>query len=158
MPTKEESSKLGATTKNGSENGASSKTKEKKRVVINLASSFWVTRILLLRYIAFIYLIAFLVALNQNDALIGTKGLLPVDSYLERLVAAFKGDKLEVVKRIPTLFVFVPLEHLDLALWIVQSAGLVISATVVLFGYANMVVMGLLWLLYMSVVHVGQRW
>ena len=44
--------------------------------------SFWLTRILFLRYLGFIYFIAFLISYNQNKELIGNNGLTPARNYL----------------------------------------------------------------------------
>ena len=44
--------------------------------------SYWLTRIVFLRYLAFIYLTAFLVSYNQNKELIGNKGLTPARNFL----------------------------------------------------------------------------
>ena len=44
--------------------------------------SFWLTRILFLRYLGFIYFIAFLISYNQNKELIGNNGLTPAKNYL----------------------------------------------------------------------------
>ena len=47
-------------------------------------NTYWLTRIVLLRFLAFIYFVAFLVALFQNKALIGHHGILPADQFLSR--------------------------------------------------------------------------
>ena len=44
--------------------------------------SYWLTRIIFLRYLSFIYFIAFLVSYNQNKELIGNSGLTPARNYL----------------------------------------------------------------------------
>ena len=44
--------------------------------------SYWLTRILFLRYLGFIYFIAFLISYNQNKELIGNNGLTPARNYL----------------------------------------------------------------------------
>ena len=44
--------------------------------------SFWLTRVLFLRYLGFIYLIAFLISFNQNKELIGSHGLTPASNFL----------------------------------------------------------------------------
>ena len=44
--------------------------------------SYWLTRIIFLRYLSFIYFIAFLVSYNQNKELIGNYGLTPARNYL----------------------------------------------------------------------------
>ena len=48
-------------------------------------NTYWLTRIVLLRSLAFVYFVAFLVALQQNKALIGHDGILPADQFLSRL-------------------------------------------------------------------------
>ena len=54
----------------------------KKEEKIDLRKSFWLTRIVFLRSLAFIYFVAFLVSFDQNKELIGDNGLLPLKSYL----------------------------------------------------------------------------
>ena len=46
------------------------------------AGSYWLTRIVFLRFLAFIYLVAFLVSYHQNKELIGDRGLSPARLYL----------------------------------------------------------------------------
>ena len=50
---------------------------------------FWLTRIVFLRCLAFIYCVAFSVALSQNGPLIGEDGILPVSLYMNRLRTHF---------------------------------------------------------------------
>jgi hypothetical protein len=47
--------------------------------------TYWLTRFVILRLLGIIYGIAFLVAINQIVPLIGSNGLLPAASYLERI-------------------------------------------------------------------------
>ena len=44
--------------------------------------SFWLTRVVFLRYLGFIYFIAFLISFNQNKELIGSRGLTPASNFL----------------------------------------------------------------------------
>ena len=44
--------------------------------------SYWLTRIVFLRYLGFIYFIAFLISFNQNKELIGSHGLTPASNFL----------------------------------------------------------------------------
>ena len=53
-----------------------------RNVEIELHGSYELTRILFLRYLAFIYAVAFAVALNENEGLIGDNGLTPAAPYL----------------------------------------------------------------------------
>ena len=60
-----------------------SKPQETKTVpTIIDAGSYWLTRIAFLRFISFIYLIAFLISFNQNKELIGNRGLTPARNFL----------------------------------------------------------------------------
>ncbi len=45
---------------------------------VDLRGSYWLTRCAFLRSLGFIYLVAFWVAIDQNGALIGDRGLLPI--------------------------------------------------------------------------------
>ena len=44
--------------------------------------TYWLTRVLFLRYLGFIYLVAFLISFHQNKELIGSRGLPPASTYL----------------------------------------------------------------------------
>ena len=46
------------------------------------AGSHWLTRVLFLRFLAFIYLVAFTISYHQNKELIGDRGLTPARLYL----------------------------------------------------------------------------
>ena len=46
------------------------------------AGSYWLTRVLFLRFLAFIYLVAFTISYHQNKELIGDRGLTPARLYL----------------------------------------------------------------------------
>jgi len=74
--------------------------------------SYWLTRILFLRYLAFIYGVAFAVALNQNTQLIGRHGLTPLHVYLERLGQTADTARERLV-RAPTVFWFVGADQVD---------------------------------------------
>src|SRR3954470_5997096 len=115
--------------------------------------NYRLTRFVILRFLGFIYAIAFLVAVNQLVPLIGTHGLTPASHYLERLQSHF-GSRTAAVIEMPTLFWF---GISDQALMIFAWVGLGLSV-VVLAGYANVIILTVLWALYMSIVHVGQIW
>jgi hypothetical protein len=115
--------------------------------------SYWLTRFVLLRLLGAVYAVAFLVAAHQILPLIGSHGLLPVDSFLSR-VQELLGSPLAGFVRVPSLFWFA---HSDTILQMVAWIGFAL-ACLVLAGYANAMVMTALWLLYMSFVHVGQDW
>ncbi|XP_027512428.1 lipase maturation factor 1 isoform X1 [Corapipo altera] len=121
--------------------------------------TFWLTRIVLLRCIALLYLVAFLVAYHQNKQLIGEKGLLPCKLYLQNIKRYFKGKiNLDALSYAPTIIWFLDWSDMDSTLDCLALAGLAISAFVLVAGCANMVLMSILWLLYLSLVNVGQIW
>jgi Lipase maturation factor len=115
------------------------------------AEHSWLARMLFQRSLAAIYLVAFVVAARQYRALLGEHGLTPVGRYLRSVR----------FRRSPSLF---HLHHSDRTYLAVAWAGAVVSlATVV--GVtdavplpAAMVIWAVLWLLYLSIVNVGQTW
>ncbi|XP_072273093.1 lipase maturation factor 1-like [Pyxicephalus adspersus] len=127
--------------------------------VILRTGTFWLTRIVLLRALCAIYFVAFLVAFHQNKQLIGEKGLLPCKIYLEN-IKAYCGGKIgmEAFSYAPTVLWLLDWTHMDTHLDNIALAGLGISAFVILTGCANMILMTTLWILYHSLVAVGQRW
>ena len=114
---------------------------------------YWLTRFVLLRLLGFIYFIAFLVAVNQIVPLVGHTGLLPADTYLQRLAHQF-GSSTEGFFELPTVFW---IDVTDSTLLLVSWLGLSLSLVVVC-GYANSLIMLALWALYMSIINVGQLW
>ncbi|XP_058278617.1 uncharacterized protein LOC131378661 [Hirundo rustica] len=103
--------------------------------------------------------VAFLVAFQQNKQLIGEKGLLPCKLYLQDVKRYFKGKVgLDALSYAPTLLWFLDWSAVDSSLDGLALAGLALAAFVLLTGCANMVLMALLWLLYLSLVNVGQIW
>lgn len=103
--------------------------------------------------------VAFLVAFHQNKQLIGEKGLLPCKLYLQDIKKYFKGKVgLDALSYAPTLIWFLDWSAMDSTLDCLALAGLAVAAFVLLLGCANMVLMSLLWLLYLSLVNVGQIW
>ncbi len=116
-------------------------------------STYWLTRQVFLRGLGLVYLVAFLVAAFQLVPLIGERGLLPVGSYLARLSEHF-GSQREAFLNLPSIFW---LDHSDATLLAVAIVGATLSAAVLL-GLSNAGVLLLLWALYLSIDHVGQRW
>ena len=112
--------------------------------------SLWLTRLLLQRGIAAVYLIAFIAVLLQFKPLLGEQGLLPVPDLLKRTT----------FRQIPTLFHW---RYSDRLLTLVAWAGIVVSLCA-LIGFIDS---GPVWIsvpawllllfLYLSIVNVGQR-
>jgi hypothetical protein len=113
----------------------------------------WLTRFVVLRLLGFVYVFAFLSAALQIKPLVGADGLLPARDFLAR-VSEHLGSTGAAFLRLPSLF------------WLNVSDGFLVGAAwagvalslLVLFGYANALVMAALWALYFSFVSVGQDW
>jgi hypothetical protein len=111
------------------------------------------TRFVILRVLGLVYAVAFLVAANQLVPLIGEHGLTPMGEILER----FKGEAGSLwpgMVQAPSFFWF---GISDRALTFVAWIGFALSL-VVLAGYANAILMTVLWMMYMSIVHIGNIW
>jgi hypothetical protein len=128
-----------------------------------LKNSFWLTRVVFLRALAFIYFVAFLVSFDQNKELIGDNGLLPANLYLSRINGSFSGDqkhsKWQLFAQIPTLFWFLDSwDKLDHILDLTALTGMILSLIIFIKGAGNVVILGSLWIMYHSIVNVGQSW
>ncbi|WP_332667858.1 lipase maturation factor family protein [Aeromicrobium sp.] len=116
-----------------------------------IAENSWLARTLFQRSLAAVYLVAFVVAANQYRALLGERGLTPARRFVES--TSFR--------RSPSLL---HLYHSDRAFLGVAWGGAALSLATVA-GLTDaiplapaMLVWGVLWLLYLSIVNVGQRW
>jgi len=121
--------------------------------VFTLGNSYWLTRFAILRLLGFVYAVAFLVATQQLVPLIGEHGLTPANHLLANVQAQL-GSRTAGMLQLPSLFW---LGISDRGLSICAWAGFVLSL-VVLGGYANAILLGILWTMYMSIVHIGQIW
>ena len=84
------------------------------------AESYWLTRFVILRLLGFVYAVAFLAAAIKILPLIGSHGLLPLDSFLARAQDAL-GSKAAGFARLPSLFWF---DHSDAALQMTAWIGI----------------------------------
>jgi uncharacterized membrane protein YphA (DoxX/SURF4 family) len=109
------------------------------------------TRFVLLRLLGVVYAVAFLIVIQQQDALIGHGGILPAHRFLERMEAR-AGSTTQAAAALPTLFW---LDASDGTRRVAASAGLALSIAVVL-GATNALVQLALWALYLSFVQIGQ--
>jgi len=116
-------------------------------------NSYWLTRFVILRLLGFVYAIAFLVAAQQLVPLIGEHGLTPANHFLASIQSQL-GSSSAGMLRVPTLFWF---GLSDNGLSIFAWTGFALSL-VVLAGYANAILLTVLWAMYMSIVHIGQVW
>jgi hypothetical protein len=112
-------------------------------------AEYWLTRWLLQRTLAGVYLVAFAVAVNQFKPLLGTRGLLPVPYYVAN--TNFWNS--------PSLFYLHYSDGFATALsWLgVLLAAAAMTGLSERFGTpVSMAVWGMLWLCYLSIVNVGQ--
>src|SRR5437879_8928737 len=117
------------------------------------APDYWLTRFVFERALGGIYLVAFLVAVNQFRPLLGERGLLPAPEFIRAV--PFRAS--------PTLFHLIG--YSDRRLVVITWAGAALSVVATLglldgVGYtipfASMAIFALLWILYLSIVTVGQ--
>jgi Lipase maturation factor len=114
--------------------------------------TYWLTRFLILRLLGVVYAVAFLATILQIIPLIGEHGLLPIGVFVRRItegVGVTSG-----FFRLPSFFW---IDHSDTALLTLAWLGFILSL-VVIAGFANSIILTLLWLLYMSFVNLGQEW
>jgi hypothetical protein len=114
-------------------------------------ADYWLTRWLLQRSLAVIYLVGFVVAVNQFRPLLGTHGLTPVPFFLQR-VSFWKT---------PSLFYLHYSDGLAMAFaWIgVICSVLAVAGISERFGTpVSTAIWFVMWLLYLSFVNVGQTW
>jgi hypothetical protein len=114
-------------------------------------STHGLTRFAILRLLGLVYCVAFLCLVRQLGPLIGSDGLLPAASFLNR-VRESMGSTGDAALALPTLFW---LDCSDTTMRAAAWLGLGLSAAV-LFGVTNAAVQLVLWLLYLSFVQIGQ--
>ncbi len=117
----------------------------------NQTVSYWLTRFVILRLLGLVYFVAFLIAARQIAPLIGRDGLLPAETFLRR-VREHYGSGLSAFLQVPSLFWF---NVSDGFLVAVAWVGVALSL-IVLLGYANAILLAVLWAFYLSFVHIGQ--
>jgi hypothetical protein len=115
--------------------------------------TYWLSRFLILRLIGTIYAVAFLIAIHQIVPLIGENGILPVGIFLGHVLQAY-GSTTSAFLHLPSIFW---LDHSDTMMLVTAWTGFIFSC-VLIAGYANALMLAVLWFLYMSFVHVGQDW
>jgi len=114
-------------------------------------SSYWYSRWLFERGLAAVYLVAFLVAVNQFLPLAGERGLTPAAEYLREVPFRFA----------PSLFHWIPSDRAFRACaWIgVALSVLALSGIASRFGaLATAALWAALYVLYLSFINAGQTW
>src|SRR2546426_7107971 len=115
------------------------------------APDYWLARFAFQRALALIYLIAFLVTVHQFRPLLGERGLLPVPNFVRAVPFG----------RSPSLF---HLRYSDPLLLAIAWSGVLLAAVAALGVFdgpewpvpLTMAIWALLWVLYLSIVNVGQ--
>jgi hypothetical protein len=111
----------------------------------------WLGRWVLLRVLGLVYLMAFLTLLWQGPALLGPRGLLPIDGFLTD-VAAEAGSRAAGFWQLPSVF------WLGTGDGALRAAGLcgVALSLAMLAGYTNALALAILCALQISISNVGQ--
>lgn len=112
-------------------------------------SEYWLTRLVLQRCLGFVYLIAFLVVVNQFRPLCGEKGLVPVGRFV-RQYSFMEAPSIFFLFPRDTAFAFCGWCGVLLAL--LATTGLSERFG----GVVSVAVWALLWVLYLSFVNIGQ--
>ena len=117
----------------------------------NKKPTYNLTRFVILRVLAFVYLFAFLSLAFQVVPLLGEHGLLPAKDYINYVGSHFES-KTAAFFRLPSIFWF----NISDGFLVVLAWGGAVLSLIVLFGFANIPIMALLCSIYMSFVHIGQ--
>lgn len=126
--------------------------KTAKRAAPAPPATYWLTRYVLLRLLGAVYAVAFLAAAKQIVPLVGQHGLTPLAPIVAQVAA--DDHTAAAFFQYPSLFWF---GHSDAMLQGTAWAGFAL-ACVVMVGYANALMLLVLWALYMSFVHLGLEW
>lgn len=121
--------------------------------VTTYVGSHWISRFVLLRILGLTYAFAFLSTALQVKPLLGENGLTPAQDYLSQLRPRFSS----LAERLwyhPTIFWF---DASDTVLATTAWTGFVLSILVTA-GLANIPVLFVLWVVYLSFVKIGQIW
>jgi hypothetical protein len=115
-------------------------------------ATWFFTRFAILRLLGLVYFVAFFSAVRQARPLIGHRGLLPADAFLDRVLAEL-GSRGAAFREVPTLFLWTGAS--DAAIAAVCWAGTLLSLAVIA-GVSNAIVQLALWALYLSLYQIGQ--
>jgi hypothetical protein len=117
--------------------------------LLSAGDRYWLTRLVLQRGLALVYLIAFIAVVHQFRPLLGEHGLLPVTRFVKEV--SFSQS--------PSIFFWFPKDFaIDLFGWIgIALSLLALSGFSEKFGNGvSAATWSLLWLIYLSFVNVGQ--
>jgi hypothetical protein len=115
--------------------------------------TYWLVREWILRSLGFVYLVAFASAATQVRGLIGPHGILPAQRMLDA-VADKAGSRWQGFVELPSVFW---IDAGDTTLTVVCWIGAALALAVIL-GYGHAAILAALWIVQLSLDHVGQRW
>ena len=107
-------------------------------------NEFWITRFLFLRLLGAIYTVAFLTLLNQVHPLIGSRGLLPVHLFVERM-ETLAGSSWTAFWQVPSLMW---ITSSDSFMYVLCWLGFGLSL-LLLCGISSALLLVFLWVLYL---------
>jgi lipase maturation factor 1 len=123
-------------------------------------ASFSLVRVFLLKYLGFLYFVAYLISWTQNAMLIGDDGLTPATIYMNKIKENLNNrgalSTYEKFNEFPTLFWFI--EPSTSAIEWLSFIGITLSLYILIDGSANMIMLSFLWVSYLSLVNIGQVW
>ncbi|AXK37075.1 lipase maturation factor family protein [Streptomyces armeniacus] len=111
----------------------------------------WLSRLIMQRALAGVYVVAFVSAALQFRALLGSRGITPVPAFV-RLVPFRAAPSLFHWRYSDRLFAAVAWSGAALAAAVAAGAADAVPL------WASMLMWAVLWLLYLSIVNVGQVW
>lgn len=117
--------------------------------MILLRDNYWLTRLVLQRGLAIVYLIAFIAVIHQFKPLLGEHGLLPVTQFVKQVRFI---ESPSIFFWFPTNFAFDVFGWIGIALSLFALSGFSEK-------FGNLIsagTWGTLWLIYLSFVNVGQ--
>ncbi|NMN98418.1 lipase maturation factor family protein [Antrihabitans stalactiti] len=112
---------------------------------------YWLSRLVFQRALACVYLVAFISAALQFKALMGENGLTPIPRFLAR----------NTFREAPSIFHIRYSDRLfGSAVWfgVAVSGAVIVGMTDWVPAWAGAAIWTLLWVLYLSIVNVGQIW
>jgi hypothetical protein len=118
-------------------------------VVTPAVASVSLTRSIFLRLLGLVYLAAFVSIACQIDGLVGSRGILPAAKYLR---SAHEALGHEAYWRLPTL---AWIDCTDTAIHLICANGILLSVALII-GITPQICLALLWVLYLSIMTIGQ--
>jgi hypothetical protein len=130
-----------------------------KRLSPVLKETFWLTRILFIKFLGFILIIAFSISLFQNIPLIGPNGLTSSARSITRHKTKYLSENktlIDLFLTSPTIYWWIPISNVSIG--VVAVIGLGLSLFIMWKGQSNLIINIILWLFYLSIINIGGVW